>query len=397
MAEIKFATVGKGGTVHGTTDETKTLCGKDVAKIVTVPGATIACKACSTQAKKIETEESNTVAENTDTVETVRADVAAIIESLGTLTKSDGDKITALEAQANAELLKISANKRAPLSMQVKAALSEAKSRTTTAVVVRHAETTSLDEVEGLDEIVANAAKIATEGIKSNVGIQTQAKNLAEALLDGRLRIFAKNGLPDLKGTRQQSKDFAGMVYDRAFKLLAEEGFDSGGTIDAEEMRKQIQDKVQYQMTAVLPAFVRSLDDSPEEYAELFGPIKEKNPEAKPSEAVFDAYKINPKSKAELAAERRQAAKELTSGEGSGEGEGEGEGEGSSETEPEAPKSAAVKLAETIAKNAEALGKVKLDELSDTEATALRSALLAFNTATQNVAMNLAGAGTKSE
>jgi hypothetical protein len=281
--------------------------------------------------------------------------------------------------------------------MQVKAAIAEAKGRTTTAVVVRHAETTDLAEVEGLDEIVNNAAKIATDGIKSNVGIQTQAKQLAEALLDGRLRIFAKNGLPDLKGSRQQSKDFATRVYNRAFELLAEEGFDSGGTIDADEMRAQLTAKVQYQMTAVLPAFVKGLDESPEVYTELFGPIKEKNPEAKPSEAVFEAYGINPLSKAELAAERRKN-KELTSGNGEGSGEGEGEGEGNGETaEAEAPKSAATKLAEAIGKHAEALGKVKLDELTEAEATALRTALLAFNTATQNVAMKLAGAGTKSE
>uniref|UniRef100_UPI0005661FA5 hypothetical protein n=1 Tax=Streptomyces sp. NRRL S-475 TaxID=1463910 RepID=UPI0005661FA5 len=185
-----------------------------------------------------------------------------------------------------------------------------AKEREHSTAIVVHAETTNAGEIEGYGEIVANAAEIAAEGIKANVSMQETARKLAEAILDGRLRIFAKNGLPDLKGTRQLSKDFSTDVYDAAFEMLAKEGYNSEGTIDAEEMRKQITDKVQYQMTAVLPDFVRALDNSPEMFAEFFGPLAKKVKDGKkPSDVVFETYNINPKSKAELAAERRAAQK----------------------------------------------------------------------------------------
>ncbi|MBA9050794.1 MULTISPECIES: hypothetical protein [Streptomyces] len=405
MAEIKFATVGKGGTVHGTTDETKTLCGKDVAKLVNQPGATIACKACNTQAKKIETEETNTVAKaETETpapsadevLAQVRTDVQTIFDTLGTLTKDDKDKILSLEAQANSELLKISANKRAPLSMQLKAAVAEAKERSTSALVVRHAETVGLESVEGLDEIVENAAQRAAEGIKSEVDAQTTARTLAEAILDGRIRIFNKKGMPDLKGTRQESKDLATAIYKRAFEILHAEGYNSGGKVDPETAEKALKKKVQYQMTGVLPAFLRALDDSPEQAEELFPGVVAELPEGtKISEVLFETYSINPKAEWELAAERRAAKKELTANGEGAEGEGGDEGDEATEDEgtADAPKTPALKLADTLEKVTQSLGKLKADDLSEAEINALRAQLLALTTVTQSVAVMLNTAG----
>jgi hypothetical protein len=62
----------------------------------------------------------------------------------------------------------------------------------------------------------------------------------------------------------------------------------------------------QYQMSDVLVSYVRALDASPEEYAEHFGKVKEAHPDAKPSDAVFEFYKLSPKSALEREKERQQ-------------------------------------------------------------------------------------------
>jgi hypothetical protein len=59
-------------------------------------------------------------------------------------------------------------------------------------------------------------------------------------------------------------------------------------------------------MSDVLVSYVRALDASPEEYAEHFGKVKEAHPDAKPSDAVFEFYKLSPKSALEREKERQQ-------------------------------------------------------------------------------------------
>jgi phage shock protein A len=58
-------------------------------------------------------------------------------------------------------------------------------------------------------------------------------------------------------------------------------------------------------MSDVLVSYVRALDASPEEYAEHFGKVKEAHPDAKPSDAVFEFYKLSPKSALEREKERQ--------------------------------------------------------------------------------------------
>lgn len=347
---IKFATVGKGGTVHGTTDETTTLCGKPVAKMVNIPGATVACGNCNKQSAKLDTpnnnEENTTVAaKNTETKPTadeiaaeVTKDVENIIDVLSTLTKTDADKITAAQAQANAELMKVSANKRAGLSMRLKEAVAAAQGRSTTVLI--KAETAKVEDIENYAEIIDHTAARVAEGIKSEVSAQETAKTVASAIFDGRLRVFDKKGRPDIKGTRQASKDLSTAIYNKAAEQLLAENYGSD-VADVDELLKGLKDKVQYQMTAVIPSFIYALDNSPEQFAELFPAlVSEVSEENKASDLVFNLYGVNRKSKAELAAERRAAAKELkereergelTAGEGEGDEETEGEGNGAAE------------------------------------------------------------------
>ncbi|QDQ14313.1 hypothetical protein [Streptomyces spectabilis] len=344
MATIKFATVGKGGTVHGTTDEAKTLCGKDVAQMVNLPGAAIACKACKTQAKKIETEESADVAKNTETksadttYEEVRNDVRQMIDVLNGLTKNDAEKIKATFDQGQEELKKLTASKRAGLTMELKRAKADAEGRSTasTAIVLK-AETTSVDQIEGYREIVDSTAEKMAAGIRSEVDAQQSARTLAEAILDARLRVIDKKGRPDLKGSRQTSKDMTADIKATAANKLVQSGFRSN-IADTDDLMDSLQGKIEYQMSALLPEFVRALDNDTERFAELFPMLTDKVTEETPaSEILFKEYNINPESVAERRARKRAEAKALANATGEtkelgagGEGEdGEGEGEGS--------------------------------------------------------------------
>ncbi|QPB09784.1 hypothetical protein CPT_Shady_023 [Streptomyces phage Shady] len=318
---IKFATVGNGGTVHGTEDETKTLCGKDVSKLVTIPGAEIACKACTAQAKKIESQTPNTegddVATESKTAEKTNDEIAAevkeFIENLtGTvipaLNKSDGEKLDAIMAQTESELLRVSTNKRAVWRTLVKNAISEARERTGNTVAVREAVET-VEQIKDYEEVITHTAGVVAESIKSEVDAQEAAKKVASAILDGRLRVTDKQGRPDLKGTRDASKKLAGRIYDAAAEKLIAEEYGSD-VADVDELLKGLKNKVSYQMSAVLPEFIRALDNSPEEFAELFPNMEV--PEGKnPSDVVFDTYNISRRSKAEMMADNRRAKREL--------------------------------------------------------------------------------------
>src|SRR5690606_32741187 len=131
-------------------------------------------------------------------------------------------------------------------------------------------------------------------------------RTLAEAILDARLRVFDKKGRPDLKGTRQASKDLTTEIKAVAAKKLVDSGYAS--TIaDTEDLMDSLQAKITYQMSAVLPEFVRSLDNSPEQFAELFPMYADKVTEDTPASAlIFKEYNINPLSQAERNAAKRR-------------------------------------------------------------------------------------------
>lgn len=262
----------------------------------------------------------------------VTKDIKNMIDVLAGYGKADKEKITAVEAQGNAELLKIkAASKRAGLNMEFKVAVAEAKNRPSTAI--QRAETTDVESIAGYAEIVDNASNVFAAGIAAEGNAQEAAYAAAEAILDGRIRIFDKKGRPDIKGTRQVSKDLSTAVYEAAEKKIYGAGF-TGDQADLDTMSTAFKKKVQYQMTAVVPAFVRALDHSPEQFAELFPAlVSEVTDENPASELIFNDLGIDRVSQAEKAKLKRDAKKleggsanELESGEGDDENEGEGEG-----------------------------------------------------------------------
>lgn len=405
--------VGNGKTPHVLRTDTPTPAascnGKAATETDNLAGELNICNNCA-KVYNNDTKENETVTETTDApqadeTEQAKADIENIINELSKLNKNDKDKILALEGQGNGELLRIkSANKRAPLSMRFKEAVAQAKERKPGAEIALRPETKAVSEIVGYNDIVDNAARLVAEGIKSQVNAHETARKVATAILDGRLRIYNKQGLPDLTGARRASKDLARDIYQEAARRLHADQWGGEAQADYETLEKQLKDKVQYQMTAVLPAFVYSLDHSPEQFAEFF-PAQAKALEelraegdenTKPSDLIFELYGINRKSKAELAAERRAKAKELESGQTGTEGEGsDAEGEGSegegSDDSGTADKSPVLKLADTLGKTTEKLSKVKVDELTDEEAKALAEQLKALTDATQVIALALAG------
>ncbi|KIQ62410.1 hypothetical protein TR51_25565 [Kitasatospora griseola] len=388
MSEIQLIRVGKAGTVHASIDGETSLCGKPASGKITNPAAVIGCKACDKAAKAatIENTENKgepTVTENTNTetaTDDPKANLETIFAELEKLNKGDAEKIGALVAQGKTELQNIkSAAQRAPFSMRLKEAEAKAKERPSNSVVLRAA-TEDITTIDGYEEIVNNAAARAADGIKAEVSAQETARTVAEAILDGRLRVVNKQGLPDIDGKRQASKDLASNIYTRTAEMLAEQGYGSS-VADADELIKNLQDKVQYQMTAVIPAFIRSLDNSPKEFAELFPTVAAKLDEGtNPSDAIFDLYGVNRLSKAELAAERRRKAKELASGENVGgtvstEGDSEGSGESAA---PAAAETEAQKLARIFERANKMVTKMKTetDDINAEDALKLHGELM---------------------
>ncbi|WP_143196577.1 hypothetical protein [Streptomyces sp. MJM1172] len=250
--------------------------------------------------------------------------------------KGDKDKIEALYEQGERELLRVSANKRAVWRTLLKTAKTEAMERPAggagTALVL-HAETTTVEEIAGYAEIIDHTAEKMAEGIRAEVSANETARILAEAILDARLRVYDKKGRPDLKGTRDASKKLTGRIKSAAAQKLVESGF-KDNVADVDDLMDTLQVKITYQMSAVLPEFVRALDTDKEQFAELFPMYTDKVTDDKSaSDILFEEYKINPLSQKERSAQNRQknnelaangSAKEVEGGEGENEGEGEG-------------------------------------------------------------------------
>ncbi|MFJ4701947.1 hypothetical protein ACIP5N_27680 [Streptomyces sp. NPDC088768] len=245
------------------------------------------------------------------TVEKVTKAVETIIRKLAKLNETNADDITGLNDRAQAELKKITAPKRAGISTRLNGAVKEAKERKAPAAeIVRRPATNEVSEIAGFPELRDNVAGLIREGMKGEIAAGKYAQKISEALLDLRLRVTNTAGRPDLKGTRQAYRDAASVIYDKAVSDLVAEGYAETVT-DLSTLRTQVEEKVSYQTTAVLPQFVRSLDDSPEEAEKLFPDLFKlaSDSDRKISDVLFESYKINPLSKAELAAARRLEAR----------------------------------------------------------------------------------------
>lgn len=235
-------------------------------------------------------------------------------------------------------------------------------------------------------ELVSMGADKVREGISAGLKVSSMAREVASIMMDIRLSIHTKQGLPDLKATRQATRDSHSDIYDNA---LASMDIDPG---QRELVLKTMRRGVNYQMSDVLVRWVEALDNSPEAYAELFGPLAAKYPDLSPTEAVRTHYNISDKSEIDKAREREQEkaalaakAKELeAAGEAPEGGEGDGDSEGGSERTPRlfanlnAMKEANEKAAENVKAVKDAAQRAEAREQIQARMTELASLLAAL-------------------
>ncbi|MGW0929569.1 hypothetical protein [Streptomyces sp. NPDC002644] len=435
ITDRRLGTIGKGKVPHiSQPDAFRSLCkGKDITPFEPAdPAACTVCPQCATvytNSKNTTENPENAVTENTatatakpdaeKTADEIRAEVAADVDKIvAELEKLSGDKdkdkIRALYDQGKNEVARIkAATKKAAINSKLNEAVAKAENRKAseikgTAVALR-AETTSLEQIADYKAIRENAAKIAAKGMKSEVDAQTVARQMAEAILDARLRVTAKDGQADIKGTRQVSRDMTGEFYDFGVQTLAAEGW-SNDKADIDDLRESFAEKVKYQLTAVVPEFVRALDDSPEQFKELFPKVAEKAKKdgTKPSDTMFAVFGINPKSRAELAAERR-AKKALEKGQekkpeiapaatGDNADKGDDAATGSASKAAPAPEKTEIdELLEKVGGSAEIIKHVDPEELTAEEKKAVQATILEFITASQEWLTKALGVDTDAE
>jgi hypothetical protein len=177
-------------------------------------------------------------------------------------------------------------------------------------------------EVAGADEIVSAAAKRIGEALQASMKVSDLAKEIAATKMRIAARIKDKSGDPDVFLKTNQAKQASRDMYELAVRDLPE-------TFESTQALKKLIKAVQNQQSDARTKYVRALDENPEEAA-LFVKALEANPDAKPSDAVFDFHKVDRKSRQEKELENWHKSRgELTAGEGEDEsGEGEGGGEG---------------------------------------------------------------------
>jgi ferritin-like metal-binding protein YciE len=354
--ENVYARVGKGKAVHLSSAGWVTLCGKSFGKsgeplTQDEAEALSPCAACFAimESMGTNTEESTIMA--TDINADVFAEIESSIERIKTLI-AEGNTEGATELEAEVETMISGLKKGQQIVAKRKAyrdALSAAMKPAPSTEIERHNPET-IDEVEGLDEIINMGAKAVRDVTENNI---KGGRAVAEILLDARRRIILADGMPDLKAQSQAAKDASQAMYDRVTASLPE----VGKSELADSIRKEIKSikrSVQSAMVDVRVEYLRALDSSDPKELEPFGAAI--TGKGKPSEEIAKHYGIKLQTRAEIENERRQKALQA------GEGEGEGDGGVSSDE---------VKL---VASNVKRLVK-RFAELDAEELLALRAAL----------------------
>ena len=163
--------------------------------------------------------------------------------------------------------------------------------------------------IEGVRELVDLGAEKFAEGVRLHIRMKDIAVDVAKVILEQRLRIPGKNGLPDLKATSHAAKQVSRDMYAKAGEL-----FKAGGNADEEEVKDAISKLikgVQNHMRSVINDYLLTLDENPEEAQRWELVAKSEQSKGQPlSEAVAATYGW-------------ELPKALPTGKGSSEGSGE--------------------------------------------------------------------------
>lgn len=156
--------------------------------------------------------------------------------------------------------------------------------------------------IEGMRELVTLGAEKFAEGARLHLKIKDTAIGVAKVILDQRLRIPNKEGIPDLKATSNAAKQVSSDTYEKAREALISSGVSEK---DAEASIHKLMRGVHNYIKGVIFDYFLSLDNDPEE--------------AKRWEMVASEGK--PLSEAAAALYGWKLPKELTSGNGQATGQ----------------------------------------------------------------------------
>lgn len=168
----------------------------------------------------------------------------------------------------------------------------------------------SYHEVEGVDDVVAATIKRVKKAVNAGLTAADMARQIAEDLLEARLKMRTTGGLPDVVAVRKYTKDIARDTFLEARKGVTEEDVHRWAT------HQSLAKAVRNRMSDVVVDRLKSLDEHPENFpAEALALAKERFPKLSNTEAVYALYEehgtmLPRKGRTELAREdaRRKAA-----------------------------------------------------------------------------------------
>jgi hypothetical protein len=177
----------------------------------------------------------------------------------------------------------------------------------------------SYHDVEGVDEVVNATVKRVKKAVNAGLAAADMARQIAEDLLEARLKMRTTEGLPDVVATRKFTKDIARDTFLEARKGVTEEDVHRWATYQS--LAKAVRNR----MSDVVVDRLRSLDENPENFpAEALALAKERFPDLSNTEAVYALYeahdiKLPRKGRTELAREdarrRAELVRKATAGE----------------------------------------------------------------------------------
>ncbi|MFJ9961090.1 hypothetical protein [Streptomyces avermitilis] len=340
----EYGIMGRGKMVHKLQTPGASLtavCGRETVTTVPNMRTRLLCKECDTVSKSLtEGNDSATMSPDVPTIEEttmpprtrkktetappaedaapersaaeVTADIEAALTALETADSEE--KIAGLEAQVRADLLALTANKRAPLSMRLTAGLAAARERlakpaTTVAVTTM----TDWRDMEGANEVFNAGVKRIKEGIQLGAKAVDLFEQVANIIFEARLRIPYK-GAPDLHAKSAAGRQISIDMFDEVKK-----GIDDT-EVDLLAFHEQLRKGVKNKMPDVTVGWLRALDESSdrEVFESTFPMIAESVDESvKPQQAIREWYKselgidLPTKTRAEVAAAARARKLEL--------------------------------------------------------------------------------------
>ena len=175
------------------------------------------------------------------------------------------------------------------------------------------------NEVAGVPELVDKAVHQARDAVEAGLKTADMARQIAETLLQARLRMRNKANLPDIIASSKLTKNIAHDMFIKAREGVTEEDVDRWST--HESLAKAVRNR----MSDVVVDFMRSLDDDPDLFpAEAMALARAAHPDKSPMEAVYALYQdhgfsIPRKGRTEIAREQaRLKARRLKELEASG-------------------------------------------------------------------------------